>query len=60
MIDSPVCAGFEVYVQNVERDTRLVPGADVVLHWNPAHSFGLDAAQDIDVGSASVEEDAAA
>lgn len=60
VIDSPVCAGFEVYVQNVERDTRLVPGADVVLHWNPAHSFGLDAAQDIDAGSASVEEDAAA
>ncbi|GAA2492149.1 ABC transporter ATP-binding protein [Streptomyces thermolineatus] len=45
--------GFEVSVfeQNVERDTRLVPGAEVVLHWNPAHTFGLDAAQDIDAGT---------
>ena len=37
-----------VYEQNIERDARLVPGAEVVLHWSPAHTFGLDAAQDID------------
>ncbi len=43
VVDSPVCPEFEVYVQNIERDTRLVPGAEVVLHWNPAHTFGLDA-----------------
>ncbi|MFJ6213224.1 ABC transporter ATP-binding protein [Streptomyces sp. NPDC092296] len=40
-----------VFEQNMERDARLVPGADVVLHWNPAHSFGMDAAQDIDAGT---------
>ncbi|MGW2486528.1 ABC transporter ATP-binding protein [Streptomyces sp. NPDC001606] len=57
VIDSPVCDELAVYVQNVERDGRLVPGADVVLHWNPAHTFGLDAAQDIDAGT---EEEAAA
>ncbi|NNN36406.1 ABC transporter ATP-binding protein [Streptomyces sp. S3(2020)] len=50
VIDSAVCPEFEVYVQNIERDSRLVPGADVVLHWSPAHTFGLDAAQDIDAG----------
>ncbi|CCK27137.1 Spermidine/putrescine import ATP-binding protein PotA [Streptomyces davaonensis JCM 4913] len=50
IIDSPVCPELAVYVQNVDRDARLVPGADVVLHWNPAHTFGLDAAQDIDAG----------
>ncbi|WAZ24451.1 ABC transporter ATP-binding protein [Streptomyces cinnabarinus] len=50
VIDSPVCPELAVYVQNVDRDARLVPGADVVLHWNPAHTFGLDAAQDIDAG----------
>jgi spermidine/putrescine transport system ATP-binding protein len=50
VIDSAVCPGFAVYVQNVERDGRLVPGAEVVLHWNPAHTFGLDAAQAIDAG----------
>ncbi|WP_371576605.1 ABC transporter ATP-binding protein [Streptomyces sp. NBC_01314] len=56
VIDSPVCPAFEVYAQNIDRDARLVPGADVVLHWNPAHTFGLDAAQDIDAG---VDEGAA-
>ena len=32
------------------RRGRLVPGADVVLHWSPVHTFGLDAAQDIEAG----------
>ncbi|MGC4994939.1 MULTISPECIES: ABC transporter ATP-binding protein [unclassified Streptomyces] len=57
VIDSPVAGALAVYAQNVERDTRLVPGAEVVLHWNPAHTFALDAAQDIDAG---IEEEAAA
>ncbi|OLZ66955.1 spermidine/putrescine ABC transporter ATP-binding protein [Streptomyces sp. IMTB 2501] len=57
VIDSPVCDELAVYVQNVERDGRLMPGADVVLHWSPAHTFGFDAAQDIDAGT---EEEAAA
>ncbi|MFK0167793.1 ABC transporter ATP-binding protein [Streptomyces sp. NPDC090306] len=59
LVDSGVCPEFEVYVQNVDRDSRLVPGAEVVLHWNPAHTFGLDASQDIDAGVGSVEEEAA-
>ncbi|MFF3211471.1 ABC transporter ATP-binding protein [Streptomyces sp. NPDC002886] len=58
VIDSPVCPELEVYVQNIERDARLVPGADVILHWNPEHTFGLDAAQDIDAGIETVEESA--
>ncbi|MFB7599400.1 ABC transporter ATP-binding protein [Streptomyces sp. NPDC056160] len=59
VIDSPLCADFEVYAQNIDRDPRLVPGTEVVLHWNPAHTFGLDAAQDVAAGAASTEEDAA-
>jgi spermidine/putrescine transport system ATP-binding protein len=59
VIDSAVCPGFEVYAQNIDRDSRLVPGADVVLHWSPAHTFGLDAAQDIDAGVDLAEEEAA-
>ncbi|CAL9580362.1 Spermidine_putrescine import ATP-binding protein PotA [Streptomyces sp. enrichment culture] len=58
VVDSPVCSDFEVYVQNIDRDPRLAPGAEVVLHWNPAHTFGLDAAQSLlagTVGSAGVE-----
>ncbi|WP_327294971.1 MULTISPECIES: ABC transporter ATP-binding protein [unclassified Streptomyces] len=59
VIDSPVCPGLEVYVQNVERDSRLSPGADVVLHWNPGHSFGLDADQAVDAGKSGAGEEAA-
>lgn len=58
VIDSPVCPELEVYVQNIERDARLVPGADVILHWNPDHTFGLDADQDIDAGIETVGESA--
>ncbi|RSN43868.1 spermidine/putrescine ABC transporter ATP-binding protein [Streptomyces sp. WAC 04229] len=50
VVDCAACPDFEVYAQNIDRDARLVPGADVVLHWNPAHTFGLDASQDIDAG----------
>ncbi|AUG79897.1 spermidine/putrescine ABC transporter ATP-binding protein [Kitasatospora sp. MMS16-BH015] len=45
-----------VFEQNMDRTTRIAAGAPVVLHWNPAHSFGLDAAQAIDAGTG---EDAA-
>ncbi|MGW6948748.1 ABC transporter ATP-binding protein [Streptomyces xanthophaeus] len=58
VIDSPVCPELEVYAQNLERDARLVPGAEVILHWNPEHTFGLDASQDIDAGVETVEESA--
>ncbi|MFD4017437.1 ABC transporter ATP-binding protein [Streptomyces sp. SH5] len=56
VVESPAGAALQVYEQNIERDTRLVPGAEVVLHWNPAHAFGLDAAQAIDAGATSVED----
>ncbi|MEV6396545.1 ABC transporter ATP-binding protein [Streptomyces sp. NPDC051907] len=58
IVDSPVCPELEVYVQNIERDASLTPGAEVVLHWNPAHTFGLDAAQSMlagTMGDAGVE-----
>ncbi|GAA2911047.1 ABC transporter ATP-binding protein [Streptomyces thioluteus] len=54
VVDSPVAAGasgLSVYEQNIERDPRLVPGAEVLLHWNPGHGFGLDAAQRIEAGT---------
>ncbi|MEU5325602.1 ABC transporter ATP-binding protein [Streptomyces parvus] len=56
VVESPAGKALQVYEQNIERDTRLLPGAEVVLHWNPAHTFGLDAAQDIDAGATSVED----
>lgn len=54
----PGLGELAVYEQNVERDGRLVPGAETVLHWSPAHTFGLDAAQDIQAG-ADLDEEAA-
>lgn len=56
VVESPAGAALQVYEQNIERDPRLVPGAEVVLHWNPSHTFGLDAAQDIGAGALSVED----
>ncbi|MFG3394927.1 ABC transporter ATP-binding protein [Streptomyces parvus] len=56
VVESPAGTALQVYEQNVDRRTRLLPGAEVVLHWNPAHTFGLDAAQDIDAGATSVED----
>jgi spermidine/putrescine transport system ATP-binding protein len=56
VVESPAGGALQVYEQNIERDTRLVPGAEVVLHWNPAHTFGLDAAQDIGAGALNVED----
>ncbi|MET8680829.1 ABC transporter ATP-binding protein [Streptomyces sp. NPDC004647] len=55
VVHSPAAGELSVYEQNIERDARLVPGADVVLHWNPAHTFGLDATQDIEAGT-DIEE----
>jgi spermidine/putrescine transport system ATP-binding protein len=32
-------------------------GDPVVLHWQPAHTFALDAAQSADAGSEKIEGD---
>jgi spermidine/putrescine transport system ATP-binding protein len=58
VVESPVGKGLEVYAQNVEHRAGLEPGAEVVLHWNPEHTFGLDAAQAIDAGVETVGETA--
>jgi spermidine/putrescine transport system ATP-binding protein len=36
-------AMMTVFVQNVGRDSRLVEGAEGVVHWDPQHTFALDA-----------------
>ncbi|MBT2441624.1 ABC transporter ATP-binding protein [Streptomyces sp. ISL-36] len=53
VVNSPAGAELQVYEQNIERDSRLAPGAEVVLHWNPAHTFGLDATQSLLAGTVS-------
>ncbi|WP_282694049.1 ABC transporter ATP-binding protein [Streptomyces sp. CC208A] len=54
VVNSPAGAELQVYEQNIERDARLRPGAEVVLHWNPAHTFGLDADQSMLAGTTGV------
>ncbi|MEU0135492.1 ABC transporter ATP-binding protein [Streptomyces sp. NPDC006296] len=60
VVEGPAGAALQVYEQNIERDSRLVPGADVVLHWSPGHTFGLDAAQSITAGAGADGPGAAA
>lgn len=59
VVESPAAGQLTVYQQNVERDSRLAPGAAVVLHWNPDHTFGLDAAQSALDGTADADGEAA-
>ena len=60
VIDTPPCPELQVYAQNMESDGRLEPGAEVVLHWRPSHTFALDAAQDAEAGTAEAAEEALA
>ncbi|MGP3972474.1 ABC transporter ATP-binding protein [Streptomyces sp. 8N114] len=54
LVETPTGTGLTVYEQNVARDSRLTPGSHVVLHWRPAHTFALDAAQDAAAGEEAV------
>jgi len=46
-----------VFSQNLSTEGPLSTGDSVVLHWNPAHTFALDATQDADAGAEKVEGD---
>ncbi|MFF0049666.1 ABC transporter ATP-binding protein [Streptomyces sp. NPDC005498] len=56
VVESPAGKALQVYEQNVGHRAGLTRGAEVVLHWGPEHTFGLDAAQDIDAGVETVED----
>ncbi|MEH0398808.1 ABC transporter ATP-binding protein [[Kitasatospora] papulosa] len=55
VVESTAGTALQVYEQNIERDSRFQTGAEVILHWNPGHTFGLDAAQSIDAGAAGAD-----
>ena len=59
LVDTAWGQELTVFSQNIARDTRLVPGARVLLTWAPDHTFALDAAQDVDAG-VEIDEDAVA
>ena len=44
-----------VFAQNMHRDDRLVPGAQVTLSWDPVYTFALSAEQDLEAGIETVE-----
>ena len=46
----PWGGGFGVFAQNLRRDDRLVPAAEVTVHWAPEHTFALDPAEPVDAG----------
>jgi len=52
------CEEMGVFEQNTGREIHR-PGTEVLLHWDPTQTFGLDGAQDIDAGS-DVDDGAAA
>jgi spermidine/putrescine transport system ATP-binding protein len=49
-ITLPWGGGFGVFAQNLRRDDRLVPAAEVTVHWAPEHTFALDPAEPVDAG----------
>ena len=57
LVDTAWGQELTVFSQNISRDPRLVNGAQVLLTWDPAHSFALDAAQSVDAGVV-VDDDA--
>jgi spermidine/putrescine transport system ATP-binding protein len=59
LVDTAWGQELTVFSQNIARDTRLVPGARVLLTWAPDHTFALDAAQDVEAG-VEIDEDAVA
>jgi len=46
-----------VFSQNLSTEGPIRVGESVVLHWEPAHTFALDASQDADAGAEKVEGD---
>jgi spermidine/putrescine transport system ATP-binding protein len=57
LVDLPWGQEVGVFAQNLSTEGPLKTGDNVVLHWNPAHTFALDATQDADAGAEKVEGD---
>ncbi|MGH6657673.1 MAG: ABC transporter ATP-binding protein, partial [Actinocrinis sp.] len=44
------CEEMAVFEQNTGKEIHR-PGTEVLLHWDPAQTFGLDGAQELDAGA---------
>ncbi len=56
VVESPAGKALQVYEQNTGERRGFAPGSEVVLHWDPAHTFALDAALDMEAGVQSVQD----
>jgi len=52
VVRTPWDQDFIAFEQNMIVGDRCEVGDEVVLHWSPAHTFGLDGAEDVDAGIA--------
>ena len=57
LVELPWGQEVSVFSQNMSVDGPLQNGDPVVLHWNPAHTFALDASQAADAGAEKIEGD---
>ncbi len=57
LVELPWGQEVSVFSQNLSTEGPLSNGDSVVLHWNPAHTFALDASQDADAGAEKIEGD---
>ncbi|HEX5017622.1 MAG TPA: ABC transporter ATP-binding protein [Actinomycetes bacterium] len=57
LVELPWGQEVGVFAQNLSTEGPLSKGDEVVLHWNPAHTFALDASQDAEAGAEKVEGD---
>ena len=57
LVELPWGQEVSVFSQNLSTEGPLSTGDGVVLHWNPAHTFALDASQDADAGAEKIEGD---
>jgi spermidine/putrescine transport system ATP-binding protein len=57
LVELPWGQEVSVFSQNLSTDGPLSRADAVVLHWNPAHTFALDAMQDAEAGAEKVQGD---
>ncbi len=57
LVELPWGQEVSIFSQNLSTEGPLRNGDNVVLHWNPAHTFALDATQAADAGAEKIEGD---
>jgi len=55
LVELPWSQEVSVFSQNLSTDGPIGVGESVLLHWEPAHTFALDAQQDADAGAEKIE-----